>query len=100
MDLAGAALLARHMGIATATPIMLRALGGAIGVALLGELLRQRAAVVHDRATALASVWACGVLVCLLAAAATRWLPRALPPLEAPGQPQAPPAVPPVTSAA
>jgi len=35
---------ATHIGTATATPVMLRALGGALGVALLGEVLRQHMA--------------------------------------------------------
>jgi len=99
----------RHMGIATATPIMLRALGGAIGVALLGELLRQRiadglgvspAAIPTGRgaaaaagidhtafanafASALGSVFTCALGVCLVAAVAARWLPRQLPRLVA-----------------
>ena len=33
-----------HLGVATATPVMLRALGGALGVAALGELLRSHMA--------------------------------------------------------
>ena len=74
---------AEHIGIATAMPVMLRALGGALGVALLGEGLRHElAASVHapqDLGPALAG----GVgVVCAWAAAAglLAWVvSRALP---------------------
>lgn len=103
----------RHLGIATATPIMLRALGGALGVALLGELFAHRvaaalgpagaslrgasAAAATDRlvlpfAAGQEAVFACAALAGLIAAlVAWRGLPSALP--AAPGLPaRTPPA--------
>jgi EmrB/QacA subfamily drug resistance transporter len=91
----------RHLGIATATPIMLRALGGALGVALLGELFSHRVAAAlgaagtalrgadpaaaGDRlvlpfAAGLEAVFACAAAAGLVAAfVAWRGVPRALP---------------------
>lgn len=103
----------RHLGIATATPIMLRALGGALGVALLGELFAHRVAaalgptgaalrgsdptaagerLLLPFASGLEAVFACAAAAGLIAAlVAWRGLPRALP--AAPGvPPRTPPA--------
>jgi len=77
-----------QIGIATATPVMLRSLGGALGVALLGESLAQhmaRALTAGIGSQAEAAAMAAGVAtICawcaataLLALAATRALPTA-----------------------
>jgi len=79
-----------HMGIATAAPVMLRSLGGAAGVALLGALLTRlmraelTAAPMHPSAGAvtaalghaLQSVYGCAAAVVLLALLACAWLQR------------------------
>lgn len=75
---------ARHVGIATATPLMLRALGGALGVSVLGTVLtRGMAASPVPSAAALAlslqTVFALAALVLLLALAAAAALPRRVP---------------------
>ena len=74
---------AEHIGIATAMPVMLRALGGALGVALLGEGLRHELAVHVHAPQDLAPALAGGVgVVCAWAAAAglLAWgVSRALP---------------------
>ncbi|MFT3819627.1 MAG: MFS transporter [Rubrivivax sp.] len=78
----------RHIGVATATPMMLRALGGAAGVSLLGSVLAQglpAALRAHpgDRVLALAeplqAVFALAAAAALAALLAARWLPRRLP---------------------
>jgi len=78
-----------QIGIATATPVMLRSLGGALGVALLGESLAQHmaralTAGVGSQAEAAAAMAAGIATICtwcaataLLALAATRALPAA-----------------------
>ena len=72
------------MGIATAVPVMLRSVGGAVGVALLAMLLSHRlhAAMAQSQAdlgsagvAALQMVWACAAGVALLGVLACRWLP-------------------------
>jgi hypothetical protein len=90
-----------HMlGIATATPIMVRSLGGAIGVSLLASLLTHEISVhvaaaadgangaifAGGRQAVMAAAMAAGLqpmygvaaMLCLLAAAATVWLPARL----------------------
>lgn len=74
------------MGIATAVPVMLRSLGGAVGVALLATLFTE---VMHALAAqrpgalaeagphALQAVWACAAGAGLLGMLASRWLPDA-----------------------
>ena len=88
----------RHLGIATATPIMLRALGGALGVAALGELLAHRVAAALGSSApleaafgaGLEAVFVCAALAGLVAALlALRGLPRRLP--AAPNAPGATP---------
>uniref|UniRef100_A0A2G7T7I1 MFS transporter n=1 Tax=Chryseobacterium sp. B5 TaxID=2050562 RepID=A0A2G7T7I1_9FLAO len=81
---------ARHLGIATAAPVMLRSLGGAAGVALLAALLthlmKQELAAASplgahaDAVTAalghgLQAIFGCAALSVLAALAACRWLP-------------------------
>lgn len=80
---------AQLMGIATAVPVMLRSLGGAVGVALLTTLFAQvlqrqlegaavqPAAVAAAGAHALQAVWGCSTLVAALGLLACRWLPAA-----------------------
>lgn len=77
----------RHVGIATATPIMLRALGGALGVSALGALVSQgmQATVITSRAgfaSALAgnlqSVYEAVALVALAGLLTAFALPRRL----------------------
>ena len=79
---------ARHIGIATATPIMLRALGGALGVSALGTMLSHgmhadvitsQAGYAHALATHLQPVYATASAVAVLAAAAAWALPRRMP---------------------
>jgi hypothetical protein len=79
---------ARHIGIATATPIMLRALGGALGVSALGTLLSRGlhtevitspAGFAQAMATHLQPVYAAAAAVALLAALAAWALPRRMP---------------------
>lgn len=74
------------MGIATAVPVMLRSLGGAVGVALLtrvfssalhSALLLQPADSAAAGAQALQWVWACAGATALLGLLACRWLPDA-----------------------
>jgi EmrB/QacA subfamily drug resistance transporter len=62
-----------QVGIATALPMMLRALGGAMGVALLGEYLARHAA--GGLVSALAGVFTAAALAALPACFAARWLP-------------------------
>ena len=80
--------LPQQIGIATATPVMLRSLGGAFGVALLGESLARHMALapiagIGSHATAaamaagLATICAWCAATALLALAATRALPAA-----------------------
>jgi MFS family permease len=72
-------------GIATALPVMLRALGGAAGVALLGEYLARHAA--GGFVAALASVFTMAALAALPACAAAWALPRRLTPLQTAARP-------------
>jgi hypothetical protein len=65
-----------QLGIATALPLMLRALGGAAGVALLGEYLSRHAA--GGLVAALAGVFSCAAVAALPACAAACFLPRTL----------------------
>lgn len=88
----------QHLGIATATPIMVRALGGAVGVSLLGSLLAHEMSgqllaagaaaagagaaagppqtlVAAAMAAALQPIYVSAALLCGVAAAATAWLP-------------------------
>jgi MFS family permease len=67
---------AAQTGIATALPLMLRALGGAAGVALLGEYLARHAA--GGFVAALADVFTVAALAALPACAAACFLPRQL----------------------
>lgn len=77
---------ANLMGIATAIPVMLRSVGGAVGVALLTALLSRvlhSGLASHGAATgavgtlALQAVWGCSAGVSVLAMLACRWLPAA-----------------------
>lgn len=68
-------------GIATALPLMLRALGGAVGVALLGEFLARHAA--GGLVAAMAGVFTAAALAALPACAAARGLPLRLTPAAA-----------------
>ena len=82
------------MGIATAVPVMLRSLGGAVGVALLTTLFAE---VLHTLVAghpeamasagphALQAVWGCSAAVAVLGVVACRWLPDA--PMEQQAQP-------------
>jgi MFS family permease len=74
---------AAQTGIATALPMMLRALGGAVGVALLGEVLARH--LPGGFVPALADVFTAAALAALPACAAARALPVRLPPAAAPG---------------
>jgi EmrB/QacA subfamily drug resistance transporter len=88
-----------QMGIATATPIMLRALGGAVGVSLLGSLLTSEmntrmplalaagdtAAYAHAMAGSLQPLYAAAAGVAVLAWLGAWLLPRRLPLTGAPG---------------
>lgn len=65
-------------GIATAMPMMLRALGGAVGVAVLGEVLTRHAS--GGLPHALAGVFMVAALASLPACAAAWWLPVRLAP--------------------
>jgi len=74
------------MGIATAVPVMLRSLGGAVGVALLTRVFSsalhsalplQPAGSAAAGAQALQWVWACAGATALLGLLACRWLPDA-----------------------
>jgi hypothetical protein len=88
-----------QIGIATATPVMLRTLGGALGVALLGESLAQHMALALNAgigsqaeaalsmAAGLATICAWCAATALLALAATRALPSAQPAPTATGAP-------------
>jgi len=67
---------ATQAGIATALPLMLRALGGAAGVALLGEYLSRHAA--GGLVAALADVFTFAAMAALPACAAACFLPRKL----------------------
>ncbi len=87
---------AQLMGIATAVPVMLRSLGGAVGVALLTTLFAEMmhtlvagnpAALAGAGPHALQAVWGCAAAVAVLGVVACRWLPAA--PME---QMQMPPA--------
>ncbi len=69
-------------GIATAMPMMLRALGGAAGVALLGEYLARHAS--GGLAAAVAGVFTAAALAALPACAAAWALPVRLAPIAAP----------------
>jgi len=70
----------QFMGIATATPVMLRSLGGSLGVALMAGLLGTR------MADGLQAVFACASLAALAALLCSRWLaPLASAPQRAPG---------------
>jgi hypothetical protein len=69
-------------GIATALPMMLRALGGAVGVALLGEYLARHAP--DGLVAALAGVFAAAALAALPACAAAWALPARLAPVATP----------------
>lgn len=71
-----------HAGIATALPMMLRALGGAAGVALLGEYLARHAS--GGFVSALASVFTAAALVALPACAVAWALPTRLTPFATP----------------
>ena len=71
-----------HAGIATALPMMLRALGGAAGVALLGEYLARHAS--GGFVAALASVFTAAALVALPACAMAWTLPTHLAPVATP----------------
>ena len=73
-----------QMGIATAMPMMLRALGGAVGVALLGEILARHAP--GGLLPALAGVFPAAALAALPACAAAWALPVRLAPI-APARP-------------
>lgn len=78
---------AAQIGIATATPVMLRSLGGALGVAILGESLARHMAHAHVVGTGsqveTAAAMAAGVAticnwctaIAVFALAATLWLP-------------------------
>lgn len=68
-------------GIATALPMMLRALGGAAGVALLGEYLARHAT--GGLVAALAGVFTAAALAALPACAAAWLLPTRLAPISA-----------------
>lgn len=76
---------ASWMGIATAVPVMLRSVGGAVGVALLAMLFsREMHAMAQPLATAsgaataaLQVVWGCAAGTALLGVLACRWLPAA-----------------------
>lgn len=92
---------AASLGIATAVPVMLRSVGGAVGVALLATLfsqvmhhiLAQPLATASVAATsALQTVWGCAAGVALLGMLACRWLPSA--PMALPGAVAAPPGAP------
>jgi hypothetical protein len=82
---------AQHLGAATAAPVMLRALGGAVGVSALGALLARQiaegmagpahAGYAEAFAGAVQSVYAIVALLCLLGGlAAFAALPRRTPP--------------------
>ncbi|MCA0244607.1 MAG: MFS transporter [Proteobacteria bacterium] len=80
----------RHVGVATATPMMLRALGGAAGVSLLGSVLAHgvpAALAAHhgDRVLAFADplqlVFELAAATALAALVAARLLPQRLPPV-------------------
>lgn len=73
---------AAQTGIATALPMMLRALGGAVGVAMLGEILAGRLA--GGLVPALAAVFTAAALAALPAFAAAWALPVRLSPAPAP----------------
>ncbi len=84
------------MGIATAVPVMLRSLGGAVGVALLTTLFAEvlhallagnPEAMASAGPHALQAVWGCSAAVALLGMVACRWLPDA--PMEQQAQPPA-----------
>jgi EmrB/QacA subfamily drug resistance transporter len=74
---------ARHTGVATAVPVMLRSLGGAFGVALLALLLSHdvtaQMRALHGAAEAFAhglqQVFGGGMAAALLALGASGWLP-------------------------
>lgn len=69
------------LGIATATPVMLRNLGGAVGVALLASLLHSRIAA---GVAPLQWVFVCAAGVSGVALLVCRWLPMNLQPVAAP----------------
>ncbi|MBN9430551.1 MAG: MFS transporter [Burkholderiales bacterium] len=64
----------QQIGIATALPVMLRALGGALGVALLGELLARQAAG-HGLAGGMQAVFSAAALAALAGLLLSRWVP-------------------------
>jgi len=68
----------QFLGIATATPIMVRALGGAVGVSLLGGLLTRQMNTGATMAGALQPMFALVALLCLLMAGLTARLPDRL----------------------
>lgn len=75
----------QHVGVATATPLMLRALGGALGVSALGAVLSHGMSAsplpaVDALAVHLQAVFALAALVSVLALAAAAALPRRVPP--------------------
>jgi hypothetical protein len=87
-----------QIGIATATPVMLRSLGGALGVSLLGESLARHTAraltagigsqgEAAAMAAGVATICACCAAIALLALAATRALPTAQSPSAATAAP-------------
>lgn len=87
---------AQLMGIATAVPVMLRSLGGAVGVALLTTLFAEvmhtlvaghPAALAEAGPHALQAVWGCAAAVALLGVVACRWLPDAPMVMDQPPQP-------------
>ena len=65
----------QHLGMATAMPVMLRALGGALGVALLGEWLQRHLAQALAGGVGQVCAWAAatGVLALLASRALPAW---------------------------
>jgi len=63
------------MGIGTAVPVMLRSLGGAVGVALLTSLFAHLLHTLTPGTQALQAVWGCAAAVAALGLLACRWLP-------------------------
>ncbi len=82
----------KMVGVGTSTPIMVRSLGGALGVAALGALLAECMArhlaqqppvpgphpLVPAFASGLLPLYAVAALVCVLAALGSAWLPKQL----------------------
>jgi hypothetical protein len=85
---------AAQLGVATATPVMLRALGGSLGVAVLGELLREHMAAAvahglhspHDAMLALAGGTARIAAIAAAVAVAAFMVSRGLAKAGSPGQ--------------